>query len=64
MDSLRKLFGGYAQLEVPPMAFVLFGNFTSEPYGPAHIKTLKGEPVPAAVLHPTLRQTRSMRWRI
>ena len=39
-EKLRVLFRGYA--EAPPVCFVLCGNFTSQPYGPNHITTLKG----------------------
>lgn len=39
MKKLRVLFTGYA--ESPPTCFVLCGNFTSQPYGQQHIKTLK-----------------------
>ena len=39
MDKLRALFSGYSTM--PPALFVFCGNFTSEPYGPKHYKTLK-----------------------
>ena len=39
-EKLRVLFRGYA--EVPPACFVMCGDFTSQPYGPNHVNTLKG----------------------
>ncbi|XP_071499868.1 DNA polymerase epsilon subunit 2-like [Diadema antillarum] len=38
-EKLRTLLAGYS--EMPPTCFVFSGNFTSTPYGPNHIKTLK-----------------------
>ena len=39
MDKLKVLFAGYSQM--PPTCFIFCGNFTSKPYGPNHIKTLR-----------------------
>lgn len=39
MEKLRILFAGFSGF--PPTCFVLCGNFTSQPYGPNHYKTLK-----------------------
>ena len=39
MAKLKAMFTGYSS--VPPAMFVFCGNFTSEPYGPAHYSTLK-----------------------
>ena len=39
VSSLTVLFEGYA--DAPPIGFILIGNFSSEPYGPAHYKRTK-----------------------
>ncbi|XP_014671894.1 PREDICTED: DNA polymerase epsilon subunit 2-like [Priapulus caudatus] len=39
MEKLNVLFKGYSP--IPPTAFILCGNFCSEPYGPSYTKTLK-----------------------
>lgn len=42
MAKLQTLFEGYAQMEPSPAAFVLMGNFTSQPYGRDHHRILRG----------------------